>query len=132
MYKNFRYGLPVNFQAILLHPNKKSQKRLRDVLNQLYSHLDGSAAGPTNNSDVSAIIQKNYYYFYKMLNYYVCFICIINRMSIFLVLDLANRNIFHTFIINYKLTWSKQKFKMLANKKKRKKLRNTKHYYLKQ
>jgi len=46
-----RYGLPVNFQAILLHPNKKSTKRLRDVLNQLYSHLDGSAQAPTNIAD---------------------------------------------------------------------------------
>lgn len=48
-----RYGLPVNFQAILLQPNKKSTKRLRDVLNQLYSHLDGSAAAPSASSDVS-------------------------------------------------------------------------------
>lgn len=39
-----RYGLPVNFQAILIHPNKKSTKRLRDVLHQLYGHLDGSAS----------------------------------------------------------------------------------------
>ncbi|CAB3365588.1 Hypothetical predicted protein [Cloeon dipterum] len=38
-----RYGLPVNFQAMLLHPHKKSTKRLRDVLNQLYGHLDSSA-----------------------------------------------------------------------------------------
>jgi len=37
-----RYGLPVNFQAMLLHPNKKNTKRLRDVLYQLYGHLDGS------------------------------------------------------------------------------------------
>ncbi|KAK3888931.1 hypothetical protein Pcinc_007032 [Petrolisthes cinctipes] len=40
-----RYGLPVNFQAILVHPNKKGLKRLRDSLNQLYSHLDSSATG---------------------------------------------------------------------------------------
>ncbi|XP_050410065.1 V-type proton ATPase subunit C 1 [Patella vulgata] len=38
-----RYGLPVNFQAIVIHPNKRSNKRLRDVLNQLYSHLDNTA-----------------------------------------------------------------------------------------
>jgi V-type H+-transporting ATPase subunit C len=37
-----RYGLPVNFQAVLMHPNKKSTKRLREVLNQLYQHLDSS------------------------------------------------------------------------------------------
>lgn len=40
-----RYGLPVNFQAILLHPHKKCARRLRDVLNQLYAHLDSSATG---------------------------------------------------------------------------------------
>lgn len=51
----FRYGLPVNFQAILIQPNKKSMKRLRDQLNQLYGHLDGSAAGGSGsaNTDVS-------------------------------------------------------------------------------
>uniref|UniRef100_A0A0A9YAE1 V-type proton ATPase subunit C n=2 Tax=Lygus hesperus TaxID=30085 RepID=A0A0A9YAE1_LYGHE len=50
-----RYGLPVNFQAMLLQPHKKSTKRLRDVLNQLYAHLDSSAqsgggAGANNDS----------------------------------------------------------------------------------
>ncbi|KAK7099515.1 V-type proton ATPase subunit C-like isoform X2 [Littorina saxatilis] len=38
-----RYGLPVNFQAMVLVPNKRSQKRLRDVLKQLYQHLDNSS-----------------------------------------------------------------------------------------
>lgn len=38
-----RYGLPVNFQAILLQPQKRCERRLRDVLNQLYAHLDSSA-----------------------------------------------------------------------------------------
>jgi hypothetical protein len=28
---------------MLLHPNKKNTKRLRDVLHQLYGHLDSSA-----------------------------------------------------------------------------------------
>ncbi|KAI9520789.1 hypothetical protein NQZ68_013194 [Dissostichus eleginoides] len=39
-----RYGLPVNFQAMLLQPSKKSMKRLREVLNDLYKHLDSSAS----------------------------------------------------------------------------------------
>ncbi|XP_043255250.1 V-type proton ATPase subunit C isoform X2 [Colletes gigas] len=39
-----RYGLPVNFQAILLHPHKNCTRRLRTVLNQLYAHLDSSAS----------------------------------------------------------------------------------------
>ncbi|XP_072323172.1 V-type proton ATPase subunit C 1-A [Scyliorhinus torazame] len=39
-----RYGLPVNFQAMLLQPNKKMMKKLREILNDLYKHLDSSAA----------------------------------------------------------------------------------------
>ncbi|CAG2165069.1 unnamed protein product [Oppiella nova] len=31
-----RYGLPVNFLSVLIHPNKRTQRKLRDVLNQLY------------------------------------------------------------------------------------------------
>jgi V-type H+-transporting ATPase subunit C len=50
-----RYGLPVNFQAILIHPNKKSTKRLRDVLNQLYGHLDGSAASNSASNASDAV-----------------------------------------------------------------------------
>jgi len=38
-----RYGLPVNFQAMVLRPTKKTSKRLKEVLNQLYSHLDNTA-----------------------------------------------------------------------------------------
>lgn len=54
----YRYGLPVNFQAILVHPNKKGIKRLRDALNQLYSHLDSSATGGAG--DVSASFPHNW------------------------------------------------------------------------
>ncbi|XP_028399810.1 V-type proton ATPase subunit C 1-B-like [Dendronephthya gigantea] len=35
-----RYGLPVNFQAMILEPQKKMQKKIRDILYGLYSHLD--------------------------------------------------------------------------------------------
>jgi len=38
---------------MLLAPQKKSQKRLREVLNHLYGHLDNSAAGPAG-TDVSS------------------------------------------------------------------------------
>ena len=38
-----RYGLPVNFQAMLLLPLKKQQRRLREELNRLYEHLDNTA-----------------------------------------------------------------------------------------
>ena len=56
-----RYGLPVNFQAMLLRPQKKMSKRLRDVLNQLYSHLDNSAytGGGAVGGDVSRKIKSN-------------------------------------------------------------------------
>lgn len=50
----YRYGLPVNFVAILIHPNKKSMKRLRDTLQNMYGHLDGSSAAGSA-SDVSIL-----------------------------------------------------------------------------
>lgn len=64
----FRYGLPVNFQAILLHPNKKSQKRLREVLNQLYNHLDSSALQGSSAADVRLLL-----IFVFVVLYYVSF-----------------------------------------------------------
>ncbi|ENN78483.1 hypothetical protein YQE_05047, partial [Dendroctonus ponderosae] len=69
-----RYGLPVNFQAILIHPHKKTMKRLRDVLNQLYGHLDGSVGHQGANMDNVDIPglgfgQSEYYpYVYYKLN----------------------------------------------------------------
>ncbi|TNN85669.1 V-type proton ATPase subunit C 1-A [Liparis tanakae] len=42
--KKKQYGLPVNFQAMLLQPNKKNMKKLREVVYDLYKHLDSSAA----------------------------------------------------------------------------------------
>lgn len=69
-----RYGLPVNFQAILIHPHKKSTKRLRDVLQQLYGHLDGSgssAGGNADNVDIPGLGfgQSEYFpYVYYKLN----------------------------------------------------------------
>lgn len=44
LYVCVRYGLPVNFQAMLLQPHKKNMKKLREVLYELYKHLDSSAA----------------------------------------------------------------------------------------
>lgn len=66
-----RYGLPVNFQAMLLKPNKQKVKRLREVLNQLYSHLDTMAySGPADMVEIPGlnISQAEYfpYVFYKL------------------------------------------------------------------
>ncbi|VDN57457.1 unnamed protein product [Dracunculus medinensis] len=60
-----RYGLPVNFQAMLLEPNKNSSKKLRSELNKLYVHLDASAAGPIDmiedNPTLMSLGMHDYY-----------------------------------------------------------------------
>ncbi|XP_073424328.1 V-type proton ATPase subunit C 2 [Dendrobates tinctorius] len=65
-----RYGLPVNFQAVILQPNKKSMKRLRDVLNALFRHLDEAAAANMKdvNMDIPGLQLNNQEYYP-----YVCF-----------------------------------------------------------
>ncbi|XP_066497597.1 V-type proton ATPase subunit C 1-B [Hoplias malabaricus] len=45
-----RYGLPVSFQALLLQPEKKHVKQLREVLSSLFTHLDPTDA--SSKSDV--------------------------------------------------------------------------------
>jgi len=47
-----RYGLPVNFQAMILTPPRKMQKKLRDVLFQLYAHLDSSSTKSSKSDAV--------------------------------------------------------------------------------
>ncbi|CAG4966341.1 unnamed protein product [Colias eurytheme] len=68
-----RYGLPVNFQAAVLVPSRKSSKKLRDVLQQLYAHLDHSAHHASNTQDNAELAglgfgQSEYfpYVFYKI------------------------------------------------------------------
>ncbi|XP_070564896.1 V-type proton ATPase subunit C 1-B-like [Ptychodera flava] len=67
-----RYGLPVNFQAMLLQPYKRQTKKLRDVLKTLYNHLDSSAF---TSSDIADDIpglglsgQEYYPYVYYHIN----------------------------------------------------------------
>jgi V-type H+-transporting ATPase subunit C len=45
-----RYGLPVNFQAMVLAPPRKNQRKLRDILNQHYAKLDNTPKG--SKSDI--------------------------------------------------------------------------------
>lgn len=47
-----RFGLPVNFQAMVLAPPRKSQKRLRELLNQHYGYLE---SGVTKNSKADMV-----------------------------------------------------------------------------
>jgi len=67
-----RYGLPVNFQAMLLLPQKKTQKRLRDKLNDLYADLDSAGSAGVAADDIPAGLgfsQADYYpYVYYKLN----------------------------------------------------------------
>ena len=63
-----RYGLPVNFQGMVLLPQKKTQKKLRDTLNQTYAHLD-SAGG---SGDVSEY-KKVHTIFPRIVSSFECF-----------------------------------------------------------
>ena len=63
-----RYGLPVNFQAMVLLPQKKTQKKLRDVLNQQYIHLDSPGGG--SSADVSFWILVRLYEMSISIKYY--------------------------------------------------------------
>ncbi|XP_051948935.1 V-type proton ATPase subunit C 1-A-like isoform X2 [Xyrauchen texanus] len=58
-----RYGLPVNFQAMLLQPSKKNMKKLREVLQDLYKHLDSSANIIDASMDIPGLnlSQQEYY-----------------------------------------------------------------------
>lgn len=57
-----RYGLPVNFLSVLIHPNKKQNRKLRETLNQLYSHLDTSIGqGPVDEIPGFSIGSQEYY-----------------------------------------------------------------------
>ncbi|CAG2100546.1 unnamed protein product [Medioppia subpectinata] len=65
-----RYGLPVNFLSVLVHPNKRTQRKLRDVLNQLYAHLDTSISqGPIDDIPGLNLGTGEYYpYVYFKIN----------------------------------------------------------------
>jgi V-type H+-transporting ATPase subunit C len=65
-----RYGLPVNFLAVLIHPNKRTQRKLRETLNQLYAHLDTSISqGPIDDIPGFNMGQQEYYpYVYFKVN----------------------------------------------------------------
>uniref|UniRef100_A0A8C1VD42 V-type proton ATPase subunit C n=1 Tax=Cyprinus carpio TaxID=7962 RepID=A0A8C1VD42_CYPCA len=59
-----RYGLPVNFQAMLLQPNRRNMKKLREVLQDLYKHLDSSA-----DLFIFVVQQEYYPYVYYKIDY---------------------------------------------------------------
>jgi len=60
-----RYGLPVNFQAMVLAPVKKQQKKLRELLNEQYAHLDNSGTQEMSKKveiiDIPGLSSSDYY-----------------------------------------------------------------------
>lgn len=48
-----RYGLPVNFEVVLLAPAAKSEQKLRSALNEMYSHLGGSWASEKDDESTN-------------------------------------------------------------------------------
>ncbi|ELT96241.1 hypothetical protein CAPTEDRAFT_179819 [Capitella teleta] len=63
-----RYGLPVNFQAMLLRPNKKTMKKLKELLNDHFQHLDNSTfaggAGTFDALDIPGLASGHDYFPY--------------------------------------------------------------------
>ncbi|CAF0737739.1 unnamed protein product [Didymodactylos carnosus] len=70
-----RYGLPVNFAAIVIHPWRRAAKKLRDVLNQLFGYLDQSSTGRhDDNFDIPGVFssQQEYYPYVYLKNTQSC------------------------------------------------------------
>jgi len=66
-----RFGLPVNFQGMVVLPQRKQIKKLRETLNDLYFHLDsagGIGGGEELPSGLAGFGQGEYYpyVYYKM------------------------------------------------------------------
>lgn len=58
-----RYGLPVNFDVVLLAPSAKAEPRLRTQLNDMYSHLGGSWASEKEEetTNVPGVVSGEFY-----------------------------------------------------------------------
>ncbi len=82
-----RFGLPVNFVAIVIHPTRKSTKRLRDVLDQLFGYLDQSKNSRHEEVN-SSLILSTFFIFYS------------SKLT-FLVYFLHHKNIIHMFTSNW-------------------------------
>jgi len=64
-----RYGLPVNFTVALMQPVRRNTKRLREVLGQLYAHLDGTAMTVTENVDIPGLVGFNSAEYYPYVSF---------------------------------------------------------------
>eukprot|EP00695_Tsukubamonas_globosa_P002085 TRINITY_DN317_c0_g1_i2.p2 TRINITY_DN317_c0_g1~~TRINITY_DN317_c0_g1_i2.p2 ORF type:complete len:75 (+),score=24.67 TRINITY_DN317_c0_g1_i2:79-303(+) len=48
-----RYGLPASFDSFIIRPNKRNERKLRDVLGSLLNDLSLGAAFTTTAEDVA-------------------------------------------------------------------------------
>lgn len=59
-----RYGLPVNFQAMLLQPNKGKNRKLRDALDAQYAYLDGNQSNVKGDQiDIPGVMMSQHEYY---------------------------------------------------------------------
>ncbi|CAB4384333.1 ATPase, V1 complex, subunit C [Rhizophagus irregularis] len=59
-----RYGLPPDFMSAVIRPKFKMDKKIREILNNLYGKLDGLAYGRDENENIEEyqnFIDKDYY-----------------------------------------------------------------------
>lgn len=64
-----RYGLPVNFQAVIIKPQRKSSKRLRETLENLYSNITNENSKKEQNTiDIPGLMSSDNYYSYVFFN----------------------------------------------------------------
>lgn len=64
-----RYGLPVNFQAMVIQPLKGKNRKLRETLDSLYDHLDGNISKSEDNVDIPGVMLAHHeYYSYVYFN----------------------------------------------------------------
>ncbi|CAG5866206.1 unnamed protein product [Menidia menidia] len=61
-----RYGLPVNYQALLLQTDRKRSKKLKEELSLLFEHLDPKGITTDASSDIPGLCQQEY-------SSYICF-----------------------------------------------------------
>jgi len=64
-----RYGLPVNFQACIIKPQKKNVKKLRDHLENLFSGVNMENSHASKNAlDIPGLMGADNYYSYVFFN----------------------------------------------------------------
>ncbi|XP_030575464.1 V-type proton ATPase subunit C 1-B [Archocentrus centrarchus] len=61
-----RYGLPVNYQALLMQTDRKHSKKLKKELASLFVHLDPTASITDVSCDIPGLCQQEYFS-------YICF-----------------------------------------------------------